>query len=47
MQPFDNANSLPLGDGAWNIHAKSGDPGFYRKVRTDVTMSKNNVITRK
>jgi hypothetical protein len=47
MQPFDNANSLPLGDGVWNIHPKSGDAGFYRKVRTDATIIKNNVITRK
>jgi hypothetical protein len=47
MQPFDNANSLPLGDGVWNNHVKSGEPGFHRKIRTDATIIKNNVITRK
>jgi len=47
MQPFDNANSLPLGEGMWAAHQKGDTPGYYRRVRTDVTMSKNNVITRK
>lgn len=47
MQPYDNANSLPLGEGMWAVHPKSGEPGAYRRVRTDVTITKNNVITRK
>lgn len=47
MQPFDNALSLPLGDGVWNVHPKSDEPGYYRRIRQDVTVIKNNVITRK
>lgn len=47
MQPFDNALSLPLGDGVWNVHPKSDEIGFYRKRRTDVTIQKNDIITRK
>jgi len=48
LQPYDNANSLPLGEGVWAVHPKSqGQNGFYRHIRTDVTMIKNNVITRK
>ena len=33
MQPYDNQNSLPLGEGMWSIHSKSDEPGFYRRVR--------------
>jgi hypothetical protein len=33
MQPFDNALSLPLGDGMWSVQPKSDQPGFYRRVR--------------
>lgn len=48
LQPFDNANSLPLGEGMWPSHPKSrGQSGFYRRIRTDVTITKNNIITRK
>lgn len=47
MQPFDNANSLPLGDGMWSIQSKSDQPGHFRRIRQDVTMIKNNVITKK
>lgn len=47
MQPFDNANSLPLGEGLWSVHPKSGEAGYFRRMRTDVTMQKNNIITRK
>lgn len=47
IQPFDNALSLPLGDGVWNVHPKSDEIGFYRKRRTDVTIQKNEIITRK
>jgi len=43
MLPFDNANSLPLGDGNWANQKKSDLPGAYRKVRTDVTMRPNAV----
>jgi hypothetical protein len=48
LQPYDNATSLPLGEGDWANHPKShGQPGFYRRRRTDVTITKNNIITRK
>ena len=47
VQPFDNALSLPLGDGMWSQHPKSDQPGFYRRKRQDVTLQKNNIITRK
>lgn len=47
MQPYDNQNSLPLGEGMWSVHPKSDQPGYYRRVRSDVTMTKNNAITRK
>ena len=38
VAPFDNANSLPLGDGMWTQHPKSDQIGFYRRVRQDVTI---------
>ena len=45
--PYDNELSLPLGDGAWTQKPKSDQPGFYRHIRSDVTIQKNNIITRK
>ena len=45
--PYDNALSLPLGDGIWSQKPKSDEPGFFRRIRTDVTIQKNNIITRK
>lgn len=45
--PYDNATSLPLGDGVWSQKPKGDQPGFYRRIRTDVTIQKNNVISRK
>ena len=47
MQPYDNALSLPLGDGVWNVQPKSDEVGYYRKRRTDVTIQKNDIITRR
>lgn len=47
IQPWDNALSLPLGEGTWSVHPKSDQIGFYRKRRTDVTIQKNDIITRK
>jgi len=47
VQPFDNQLSLPLGDGIWSQKPKSDQPAFFRHVRTDVTIQKNKVITRK
>lgn len=45
--PYDNALSLPLGDGIWSQKPKSDAPAFFRRIRTDVTIQKNNIITRK
>jgi hypothetical protein len=45
--PYDNATSLPLGDGIWSQKPKSDQPGFYRRIRSDVTIQKNTVISRK
>ena len=47
MQAFDNQLSLPLGDGVWALKPKSDQPGFYRRIRQDVTIQKNQVISRK
>jgi len=47
MLPYDNALSLPLGEGQWAIHPRSSEVGFYRRKGTDVTRVKNVVITRK
>ena len=47
LNPYDNALSLPLGEGAWALHPKSSEVGFYRRKRTDVTLQKNEVITLK
>lgn len=47
VQPYDNTLSLPLGDGAWSQQPRSDQDGFYRKKRTDVTIIKNDFITRK
>ena len=47
MQFFDNANSLPMGEG---IHAtkKFDDTiGGFRRIRQDVTITSNATITRK
>ena len=38
IQPYDNALSLPLGDGIWSQKPKSDQPGFYRRIRSDVTI---------
>ena len=47
VQFFDNQLSLPLGDGVWATKPKSDQPGFFRHIRTDVTIQKNTLITRK
>jgi len=33
MQPYDNQNSLPLGEGMWAVHPKCDQPGAYRRIR--------------
>ena len=47
LLPYDNALSLPLGDGVWASKPKSDQPGFYRHIRSDVTIQKNTIISRK
>lgn len=47
MQFFDNANSLPLGEGYHGTMHFDDSVGAYRRIRQDVTMVANNVITRK
>jgi hypothetical protein len=47
VQPYDNQLSLPLGDGVWSQKPKSDQAAFFRHIRTDVTIQKNKIITRK
>jgi len=47
MQFFDNANSLPLGEGYHGTMEFNDTVGAYRRIRQDVTMTKNELITRK
>jgi hypothetical protein len=47
MQFFDNALSLPLGEGIHATKKFSDEPGAFRRIRQDVTMTKNETITRK
>ncbi len=46
-QFYDNANSLPLGEGIHATFKFDDTPGAYRRIRQDVTIQKNQVITRK
>ena len=43
----DNELSLPLGDGERAGYKFSSEPGYYRHKRCDITIQKNNIITRK
>lgn len=47
MQFYDNANSLPLGEGIHATKVFSDEPGAFRRIRQDVTLTKNETITRK
>ena len=47
MQFFDNANSLPLGEGIHATKKFDDTPGAFRRIRQDVTITKNELITRK
>ena len=47
MQFFDNANSLPLGEGIHATKKFDDSVGAFRRVRQDVTITKNDTITRK
>ena len=46
-QFFDNATSLPLGDGMHSQFEFNDKPGAFRRIRTDVTIQKNQIITKK
>jgi hypothetical protein len=45
--PHDIATSLPLGDGVHTLNSKWMEPNAYRRIRTDVTLIRNQPITRK
>jgi hypothetical protein len=45
--PYDNALSLPLGEGVWATKPKSDQTAFFRHIRSDITVQKNAIITRK
>jgi hypothetical protein len=46
---FDNANSLPMGEGVWATRQFNDQPGANRRFRSDITMGvqKNPLITKK
>lgn len=47
MQFYDNALSLPMGEGIHATKIFSDKPGTFRRIRQDVTLTKNETITRK
>lgn len=47
MQMYDNSNSLCLGEGIHATKVFDDSVGAFRRVRQDVTISKNETITRK
>ena len=47
MQFFDNANSLCMGEGIHATKNFDNSVGAYRRIKQDVTMTKNETITRK
>lgn len=44
---FDNATSLPMGEGVHAVKGFNDKPGAYRHIRRDVTMQPNKIITKK
>lgn len=44
---YDNANSLPLGEGIHATKHFSDKPGTFRRIRQDVTIVPNQMITKK
>ena len=44
---YDNALSLPMGEGVHATKKFSDEPGAFRRIRQDVTRIPNQVITRK
>lgn len=47
VQFYDNANSLPLGEGIHATKKFDDSVGAFRRIRQDVTITQNNIITRK
>ena len=47
LNMFDNANSLPLGEGIHATKKFDDSVGAFRRIRSDVTSIPNNTITRK
>ena len=47
LNMYDNANSLCLGEGIHATKKFDDSVGAFRRIRCDVTMSKNTTITRK
>jgi len=45
--PYDIATSLPMGDGVLSLKSKYMEPGSFRKIRSDVTFSRNKPLTKK
>jgi len=45
--PYDIATSLPLQEGEYPMRPKYTNPGQYRHVRTDVTLIRNQPLTKK
>jgi len=45
--PYDIATSLPMEDGVYALKSKYMEPGAFRKIRSDVTMIRNNPLTKK
>jgi hypothetical protein len=42
---YDNANSLPMGEGIHATMQFDDKPGTFRIIRTDVTLTKQHFIT--
>ena len=47
MQFYDNANSLPLGEGIHATKKFDDSVGAFRRIRQDVTITKNEFVIRK
>jgi hypothetical protein len=45
--PYDIATSLPIGEGEQALKSKYMESGAFRKIRSDVTMIRNNPLTKK
>jgi len=45
--PYDIATSLPMADGMHALKNKYMEPGSFRKIRSDVTFTRNKPLTKK